>query len=142
MSEPFSVEDMHALGSHHAAVEAAGDMEATLATLVDDPVYELLPVGLRMQGREQVRRYYEHLIGWFIPHTRGYELIEEWASESSVAQEYRIQVEVDGAVEEHRVVGILYREGRLLGGERVYASERCLRLMAGDALFDSLEPLD
>jgi hypothetical protein len=30
--------------------------------------------------------------------------------------------------------------GGLLGGERVYASERCARLMTGD-LFDELQPL-
>ena len=52
-----------------------------------------------------------------------------------------IEVEVGGVREAHRVVGVLYREGSLLGGERVYASERCLRLMAGDDLIDELEPL-
>ncbi len=76
MSDRWTADDMYALGTHHAKVEAQGDLEATMATLVGDPVYEFLPLGLRMSGRENVRRYYEHLLGKFVPHSRRYELIE------------------------------------------------------------------
>jgi hypothetical protein len=137
----WTVDDMHALGSKHAGLEARGDLEATMATLVPDPVYELWPIGLRMQGESQVRAYYEHLLGRFVPMTVGYKLLDEWVNENSVSQEYDIEVAVDGAPEKHRVIGILFREGRLLGGERVFASERCLRLMAGDALIDRLKSI-
>ena len=68
----------------------------------------------------------------------GYELVDEWVNEDSVAQEYRITVDVDGNQETHHVIGILYREGALLGGERIYASERAIRLMTG-TMFDELE---
>ena len=51
-----------------------------------------------------------------------------------------ITTEVDGLRETHRVVGILFGDGERLGGERVYASERCVRLMTGE-LFDELTPL-
>ncbi len=37
------------------------------------------------------------------------------------------------------MVGILFARGEQLGGERVYASERCTRLMIGD-LYDELTP--
>ena len=136
----WTPDDMYALGTRHADLEARGDMEGTLATLVAEPVYEFHPAGLRMQGREQVRRYYAHLFGSFIPSTRGYRLLDEWVNEGSVAQEYEIEVEVDGALEKHRVVGILYGRDGLLEGERVFASERCARLMMGD-LYDELSPL-
>jgi hypothetical protein len=132
---------MYALGSHHAQVETEGDLEATMATLVEDPIYELWPVGLRMQGRSQVVRYYEHLIQRFMPSIVGYTLLDEWCNENSLAQEYDIEVGGDDGSETHRVIGVLYRSGRLLGGERLYASERCLRLMAGDALIDELAPI-
>ena len=93
----------------------------------------------RPAGRAEVVRYYEHLFAHFIPRTRGYRLVEEWVSETSVAQEYQIDVEVDGGgVESHRVIGILVGDGELLGGERIFASERCARLMAGDALIDEV----
>jgi hypothetical protein len=132
---------MYALGSHHAQVETEGDLEATMATLVEDPIYELWPVGLRMQGRSQVVRYYEHLIQRFMPSIVGYTLLDEWCNENSLAQEYDIEVGGDDGSETHRVIGVLYRSRRLLGGERLYASERCLRLMAGDALIDELAPI-
>jgi len=42
------------------------------------------------------------------------------------------------SVESHHVIGILYAEGSLLGGERIYTGERCARLMAGDSLIDEI----
>jgi hypothetical protein len=136
--EIWTADDMLELGRRHARIETARDLEGTMATLVAEPVYELWPLGRRMHGQEQVRRYYRHLFDDFMPRARGVTLVSEWVSEASVAQEYAISVDVDGVLESHRVVGILYAEGSLLGGERVYASERLLRLMAGDALIDEL----
>ncbi len=141
MTSQPTVKQMYELGTRHAALEARLDLEGTLATLVDEPVYEFLPMGLRMQGGAQVRRYYEHLFSSFIPSTRSYRLVQAWVNETSVAQEYDIEVEVDGAVECHRVLGVLLAASELLSGERVYASERCARLMLGD-LMDELTPLD
>ena len=138
MESEWTVEDMYEIGARHARLEAEGDLEGTLATLVDDPVYEFWPMGWRFNGLDATRRYYEHLLGEFVPRTRGYTLLAEWVSPSSVAQEYEIVVDVDGRPESHRVIGILYGEGPLLTGERVYASERCVRLMAGDALIDEI----
>ena len=43
-------------------------------------------MGRAMLGRDRVRRYYEHLFASSVPSTRGYDLIAEWASESSLAQ--------------------------------------------------------
>ena len=141
VTEEWNAQRMYELGTRHAELEAKADLEGTLATLVDEPSYEFLPVGRGMYGMAQVRRYYEHLFASFIPRTRSYRLLEEWVSARSVAQEYEIEVEVDGRSERHRVVGVLFAEGSLLGGERVYASERCIRLMTGDALFEELQPL-
>ncbi len=131
----WSVERMHELGTKHAKLEADCDLDGTMATVVENPVYEFHPAGVRLEGREQVRRYYEHLLTHFVPSTRGVTLIEEWVSASSIAQEYEITVEVEGALEAHRVIGILFAEGELLGGERIYSSERCARLMLGEALY-------
>ena len=139
----WSAELMLELGVRHATLEARCDLEGTMATLIDDAVYELHPMGLVLRGSSQVRRYYENLMGNFIPNTVGYELLSEWVSESSVAQEYEIEVRVDGGTEKHRVIGILFaddaRSGKL-GGERVYGGEQILRLMFGE-LYDELDPL-
>lgn len=131
----WTAERMHELGAKHAKLEADCDLEGTLATVVAHPVYEFHPAGVRLEGREQVRRYYEHLLTHFVPKTRGVTLVEEWVSAASVAQEYEITVDVEGALETHRVIGILFAEGERLGGERIYSSERCARLMLGEALY-------
>jgi hypothetical protein len=136
----WASEQMRELATRHAALEARCDLDGVMATLGGDPRYEFWPVGLAMTGRSRVRRYYEHLFASFIPRTRGYDLVAEWVSESSLAQEYEIRLEVEGGVEAHRVIGILFASGHLLGGERIYGSERCLRLMVGD-LYDELEAI-
>ena len=131
---------MRELGIRHAVLESQCDIDGTMDTVIADPIYEFHPVGLRMVGRDVVRRYYEHLCNEFIPNVSS-SLVEEWVSERSVAQEYEVIWDPDGVAERHRVIGILFvAEGTgLLGGERIYASERCARLMLGDALYDELE---
>jgi hypothetical protein len=125
----------------HAEAEARGDMEATLATLEPDPVYELQPVGLALRGMEAARRYYEHFFASFQPLVASFELRGEWVTDEGVGQEYRIELLLpDGSREQHPVIGILTFGRDALSGERVWASERLLRIMFGPAL-DLAEPL-
>lgn len=137
----WTVYDMAELGTRHSTLEAQGDLAPLLETLVDDPFYEFHPIGLCMSGGPTVRRFYTQFCEHFLPLRAGFELIAEWVNEDSVAQEYDVSLRVDGRVETHRVLGILYRKGERLGGERVFASERFIRLMTGE-LFDELKPLD
>jgi hypothetical protein len=137
-------EAMRELGERHARVETAGDLEATMATLVEMPIYDFWPVGRRATGRDAVLRYYEHLVGDFMPSMVGFTLIEEWLSESSLTQEYEVELKAaSGGSEKHRIIGILYassdRDG-LLGGERIWGSETVLRKMVGP-VWDELEPI-
>ena len=143
MGDSWNRDRMLELGRHHAEVETRGDIDATMATLIDEPVYEFYPAGLRLTGSAGVRRYYEHLCREFIGHVEA-TLIDEWLSEGALAQEYDVALDRDGVREVHRVIGVLvHAEGtdKMLG-ERIYASDRCLRLMVGDALFDELEPIE
>lgn len=137
----WSAERMAELGTRHSDAEGIGDLETLFGTLVDDPVYEFHPVGLSMGGGDRVRRFYEQFKEHFLPMRAGYTMLGEWVSATSVAQEYDISLRVDGVVETHRVLGILFADGDKLGGERVYASERFVRLMTG-SVFDELESLD
>jgi len=132
---------MAALGALHAELEGRGELEPLLATLAPDPVYEFHPLRLCLCGDARVRRFYTYFCERFLPLRAGYTLVGEWVSETSVAQEYEIALRVDGAVEQFRVLGILYARGERLGGERVYASERFVRLMTGP-VFDELEPIE
>lgn len=137
----WSAEAMRELGTHHAQVEADGDLEGTMATLVEVPVYEFWPAGRRATGREPVRRYYEHLISNFMPSQIGYALIEEWVSESSLAQEYSIEIHGESGPETHHVIGILWAADGLLGGERIWGDEAFLHKMVGP-VWDDLEIIE
>ncbi len=140
MSADWDSTRMLALGTLHARLEAERKLEPLMQTLVSEPDYEFYPLGMRMGGADQVRRYYRQFFRDFMLKVVGYELLEEWVNERSVAQEYDITLDVHGAHETHRVLGVLYASGHLLGGERIYGSERAIRLMLGQ-MFDELKPL-
>src|SRR5215831_16605430 len=70
------------LAHAHAKAEADGDIDATLATLEDEPVYELLPIVLTFRGRTAARQYYEHFFGVFRPSAVGSKLRNEWAGKN------------------------------------------------------------
>ena len=138
--DPDRIAKVAAVGTNHSQVETACELDDTMATLVGDPVYEFHPVGLRMRGAAPVRRYYENLMKNFLPNVENATLIDEWCNENSLNQEYEVEIRVDGALERHRVLGILLVTGDLLSGERIYGGERVLRLMLGD-VYDELEPI-
>ena len=136
-----SSEEMRALGMRHALLEAEGDLDGTMATLVADPVYEFWPCGRRMVGAESVRRYYEHLVGEFMPRQVGYSMVAETVSPDALSQEYVIELRKGDGSEHHRVLGILVgseSERDKLAGERIWGSEEILRAMVGP-VFDELE---
>jgi hypothetical protein len=142
----WSADQMYELGTRHAMLEAEGDLEGVMATVVPDPIYDFWPVGLRATGQDAIRRYYRHLIDVFMPSQRGFTLVEEWRSERSLAQEYRIDIKATGPnagpddTIVYQVIGILFERDGLIGGERIWASEECLRAMIGP-LYDELEPI-
>lgn len=137
----WTPEAMRELGMRHAQLEAEGALDAVMETLVADPVYEFWPIGLRMRGRDAVRRYYEHLIGTFYGQQKSYRLIEEWLSERSLAQEYEMVVEFETGLETHHVIGILFARDGLLGGERIWGSKAILKKMVGP-VWDELEEIE
>jgi len=127
----WTAADMHELGTRHGRLEAEGELDLVMETLVAEPVFEFWPVGLRMRGRDQVRRFYAHLVGTFYGEQRSYRLIEEWLSERSLAQEFEMVVQFENGLETHRVIGILFAQDGLLGGERIWGSKALLEKMVG-----------
>jgi hypothetical protein len=133
--------ELVAIAKEHAKAEGHNDLATTLATLEPEPVYELQPVARAMRGGDAARRYYEHFFARFRPLVRGYELRGEWVTDEGVGQEYVITLRTpEGGSERHHVIGILVFGREALGGERVYASERLLRLMFGPT-YELSEPL-
>ena len=132
-------EEMIALARRHAAAERDGDMQTTLATLEPDPVYELQPVGRMLRGMDAARRYYEHFFTRFRPLVEASERRGEWVTDEGVGLENVIHLRLpDGTREVHGVIGILVFGETALAGERVWASERLLRLMFGPVYESSL----
>jgi hypothetical protein len=125
-----------AVAHAHAAAEAEGDIEETMATLDDDPVYELQPMGLALRGRGAAREYYEHFFAEFMPRIFGYDLRSEWVTDEGLGQEYVIHVDNgEGGTTHHPIIGILtFGAGARLSGERLYASDELIRMMFGPVL--------
>ena len=127
-------EALVAVAKRHAQAEAEGDLATTLATLEDEPVYELATLGISFRGKAAARTYYEHFFGTFQPFIAGFELVNQWATEEGLGEEYWLDLALPGyARERHRIVGILVFGATKLAGERLYASERLLRVMLGPA---------
>jgi len=128
-------ERLVAMALEHAAAEGEDDPERVFATLEDEPVYELQPMGLAFRGMDAARTYYDHFFTTFRPTVANYQLRGEWVNDVGVAQEYTIWTQAhEGAiVERHDVFAILTFGTSRLSGERVYGSERLLRSMFGPA---------
>ena len=127
---------MVAVARAHAAAERAGDIEATMATLDDDPTYELQPMGVVLRGRDVARRYYEHFFSDCQRRVRRSELRSEWITDRGVLQEYTLHVlDPDGITSRHDVVAILsFGSAGKLSGERLYAGDTLIRFLFGPVL--------
>ncbi len=129
------------LAHAHAAAEGSGDVEMTLKTLEPEPVYELQPEGRVLRGMDAVRRYYKHFFKNFQPLVEGYEMRSEWMTDEGLGQEYIIHLRLpNGQREDHAIIGILLFGKNKLAGERLWASERLLRLMMGP-VYESARPI-
>jgi hypothetical protein len=132
-------DEMIALARRHASSERNGDMATTLATLEPDPLYELEPVGRVLHGMDAARRYYEHFFGTFWSFVEASERRAEWVTDEGMGLENVLRLRLpDGSRERHPVIGILVFGKTALAGERVWGSERLLRLMFGPVYDSSL----
>jgi hypothetical protein len=127
--------------AHARAENVEGDLEATLATLEDDCVYELHPAGLLIPGIALARRYYQYYLSDFAPLIAGYTMRQEWVTDDGLGQEYTLWTRAaGGTLERHEIIGILTFGTTRLSGERLYTSNRLLRLMFGPIL-DEAQPV-
>ena len=85
-------EAMIAVARAHATAEAECDIEAAMATLGDDPVYELRPIGRPLRGRDFARSYYEHFFANCVSRVTDYSLRSEWITDEGVLQEYTLHI--------------------------------------------------
>ena len=127
----LTAEQVLAVAHAHSEAEERCELEPLMATMIAEPVFEFHPPGARLVGGARIRRHYEQFLTRFMALVEGTELMGQWVTETASVQEYRIDLRIDGKLERHGVVAVLYASGDRLGGERLYGSERLLDLMLG-----------
>ncbi|MEV6060950.1 hypothetical protein ACIGO9_19100 [Nocardia asteroides] len=116
----FTLEQMEELLAVHETAEFNLDIDATMATLVENPVYELPALGWHIEGQEAVRETYKRLL-------HGGDVRNIWAdkrvhatSATSLTREAYVYFDT----EEGRVTGQYFVamdfDGDKIAGERMY----------------------
>ena len=136
--------DMGALAQmafRHIEAEDRGDIEATLATFEDDACFELHPCGLRLAGRERIRRYYEQFFALARPRCTGYTVHGQAYGENALTVEITVTVAYpDGGRRDFRTLTVFPYGETALRGERIYADIEFFRVIFGTLLAE-MEPL-
>ncbi len=140
MSNEWNAEQMLELATRHAKVESRKRLDDLMDTLIEEPVYEFLAQGLTLRGGARVRRYYRQFFEDYMSRVTGGRRLGQWGDETAVAREDAIEIAGADGPEVHRVMSVLFAEGDRLGGERIYASDHVVRMMAGE-MFAELEPI-
>ncbi len=139
-SNEWNADKMLELATRHARVESQKHLDELMDTLVAEPVYEFLAQGLMLRGGARVRRYYRQFFDDYMSQITGGQRLGQWGDETAIAREDAIEIAGRNGPEVHRVMSVLFAEGDRLGGERIYASDRVVQMMAGE-MFGELEPI-
>ena len=130
-----------ALASERVQAVTRGDLDAIMATLSPEPIFDLYPLGLRLSGYQNVRRYYEWTIHHFNTRVTP-TLVGAYVAETDIAWEFDLLYRPQqGPSELFRVLAVVPAAGDRLAGERLFGSERCLRLMLGEEAWGKLVPI-
>jgi len=125
----------------HVEAEDAGDMEGTLATFEEDATFDLYPCGLRLSGRDRIRRYYEYFFSVARQRCIDYVVHGHFYGETGFSIEITVTVRYDdGQTRDFRTITIFPYGKTALRGERLYADSEFLRVIFGP-LFAEMEPL-
>ena len=136
----LSADDVDALARVHADREERGDFSQLMLTLVDEPVYEYHPLGVQLRGADAIVRYYERVRSKYNPYVEASALVGLIAGSSGAVLEYAIRLRIDGQLVDERLIAVMPVARNLFGGERIYSSERVLRLLLGEMISEA-EPI-
>lgn len=126
MAGKLSTEEMVKLVLRDAQAEADRDLEATMATLVDDPYFEIWPNGYTFSGREAVTEWYRPYLTRLTPAPiEPVNNLNLWCGDDTlVSEDIAVMQFNDGSRGPIRTLSIWSFEGALLKGERAYFDER------------------
>jgi hypothetical protein len=129
----MTIEEMKKLVQTHANLEENHDLEGVLATLVENPLYEIFPARLKLEGKENVRAFYRQHFHFFFPLIASSRLINEWWNPESACMEYDLFLKAPYPEKPYRILVILTAKNNLLLGERFYISEELAQIFSGTA---------
>ncbi len=136
----LSADDVDVLARSHADWEERGDFQQLMSTLVDEPVYEYYPLGVQLRGADAILRYYERVRSKYNPYVEASALVGLIAGASGAVLEYAIRLRIDEELVDERLIAVMPVARDLFGGERIYSSERVLRLLLGEMISET-EPI-
>lgn len=130
MATTLTLEQMEALLAEHEMAEFNLDLDGTMATLVDNPVYELPALGWHIEGQEAVRETYRRLL---VGSDKG----NMWAdkrvhavSGNSLCREAYVYIDTPkGRVTGQYFVTLIFEGDKILG-ERMYMDTTFAAAMA------------
>ena len=125
---------MRKLVQKHIEFETNLDLEGVLGTLVDHPVYEFYPLRLKLEGKDNIRKFYRDHFDTFFPKIQSHTLINEWWGSETVCMEYDLYLkEPADPNRAYRIMVVLTAQCPLLKGERFYAEEELIHIMTGNS---------
>ena len=133
-------EEMKRLVLRHVEREEHLDVEGTLATLVDHPVYEFYPIRLKLEGKENVRQFYEAHFAQFFPMIASHKAVSETWIPDRAFLEYDVKLQDDPS-KTYRILVVLNAADSRLLGEKFFGEDKLAKLMCGPA-FDRLSPMN
>lgn len=129
----MTIEDMKYLVQTHANFEQSQDIEGTLSTLVENPIYEIYPARLKLEGKENIATFYKEHFHSFFPLISSFQLLNEFWTSESACMEYDLMLKAPHDKQTHRIMVVLTAKNGLLLGERFYISENLAQIMSGSA---------
>ncbi|GAB1811964.1 nuclear transport factor 2-like protein [Mycobacterium sp. MUNTM1] len=131
MPTKLTLEQMEELLAIHEMAEFNLDIDATMATLVENPIYELPALNWHIEGQDAVRETYRRLL-------HGGDVRNMWAekrthaiADGSLCREAYVYVDTDEGV---RVTGrynvVMDFEGDKIAGERMFMDATFAKAMA------------
>ena len=124
----------------HLEAEVALDVDATMATMAAEPIWECIPLNFRATGADAVRELYTRVIANYIPRLQNFEELTTSIGEEQAVVEHMFTMDMpDGSVAKgHHLAIALMKDGEMIG-ERVYFDstvEKLFRWALGEDFFD------
>jgi hypothetical protein len=137
MERPMSPDEMIKIVNVHRYAEDTNDLDTAMSTYHDDCFYQVVTEGLRIEGKQNVRRMYEATMRNVPSRPRevdgtavGDNCVVQWAHETVTIPKQLFGLAEDLHVELHGVTIVPFKEGKMQA-EIIYTNAMDAFLKAG-----------